>query len=600
MDGETAHDASPAAAPAPPRETILTRGWPALPAAVVLVVVLVRLAFDQGGYFPAAFTSGGAIALVALAVLIVYPARQRFAIPALVGLGALAALACWSGLSGSWSLVPDVPLQDMQRALLYLGLFALGLLAADSARRAGLLVWGVLGVVLVVVGAGVLSRLQPDLVAGATLVPGQDDTRLSYPLGYWNAFGALATIGGVLAIGLAADPRAARILRALASAAAVVLLVAMYLSLSRGAWLSLIAGILALLVLSRYRGTLLASLLVVGAAVAAALLMLRSYPALVDGPRVGDALETQGDAFTLRLAAVTVLAAGAQWLLTETRMPARVRAAAARALIPVLLALVGVLAAVPLAGLLVRDDAGELRTVAALDDVSSWASRQWDDFVAPSTPLVDTGTSRLLSAKNSRVDQYRVALDGFQAQPLRGEGAGSYEVRFMRTREVEDKVRDAHSLPLQTLAELGIVGFVLLLAFVGAVLVALSRARSGKGALRRSQSAAVGAAFFVWLVHASLDWDWEMPAVTGAALVLAATLFASGQRRSIVEGDAGAGTAAAAGVATEAAGGGAAGGVAPEAAGAGAAGGVAPEAAGGGAAGGVAPRAGTRGPGRHA
>jgi hypothetical protein len=531
MDGETAHAESPAAAPGR-AETILTRGWPALPAAIVLVVLLVRLAFDQGGYFPAAFTSAGAIALIALAVLIVYPARQRFAMPALVALGALAALACWSGLSGSWSPVPDVPLQDMERALLYVALFALGLLAADSAHRAGLLVWALLGVVVVVVGAGVLSRLQPDLVAGAPLVPGQDDTRLSYPLGYWNALGALATIGGVLAIGLAADPRAARILRALAGAAAVVLLVAMYLSLSRGAWLALIAGIVALLALSRYRGTLLATLVVVGAAVAAALLMLRSYPALVDGPRVGDALRTQGDAFTLRLAAVVVLAAGAQWLLTGTRMPAGVRAAASRAVIPALIALCGVIVAVPLFGLLVRDSSGERRTVAAVDDLSSWVSRQWDDFVAPSTPLVDTGTSRLLSTKSSRVDQYRVALDGFEAQPLRGEGAGSYEVRFMRTREVEDKVRDAHSLPLQTLAELGAVGFALLLAFVGAVLVALGRARAGRGALRRSQAAAVGAAFFVWLVHASLDWDWEMPAVTGAALVLAATLFASGQRRS--------------------------------------------------------------------
>ncbi|MEO7663570.1 MAG: hypothetical protein ABIV26_00460, partial [Candidatus Limnocylindrales bacterium] len=56
--------------------------------------------------------------------------------------------------------------------------------------------------------------------------------------------------------------------------------------------------------------------------------------------------------------------------------------------------------------------------------------------------------------------------------------------------------------------------------------VALRRSVAGRGVLRRSQSTAVGAAFAVWFVHACLDWDWEMPALTGAALVLAASLFA--------------------------------------------------------------------------
>ncbi|MEA2425022.1 MAG: hypothetical protein QOH13_1432, partial [Thermoleophilaceae bacterium] len=140
-------------------------------------------------------------------------------------------------------------------------------------------------------------------------------------------------------------------------------------------------------------------------------------------------------------------------------------------------------------------------------------------------------TARLTSAKGSRSEAYRIALDGFAAQPLIGEGAGSYELRHARERRIDEKVRDAHSLPLQTLSELGIVGMLLLLAFFGAVAAAARRARAGKGAMRPMEAAAVIAACVVWLAHACVDWDWEMPALTGTALVLSATLFQRGRRR---------------------------------------------------------------------
>jgi O-antigen ligase len=160
-------------------------------------------------------------------------------------------------------------------------------------------------------------------------------------------------------------------------------------------------------------------------------------------------------------------------------------------------------------------------------DAASWVSAQWKDFASPTAPLPDQGSARLTSARSSRSATYRVAIDAFSAQPLRGEGAGSYEVRWMRTRTLDEKLRDAHSLPLQTLAELGLVGLAALVAFVAAVLFALWRAMRNLGVLRRSQAAAAGAAFTAWLVHASLDWDWEMPAVTGVAIVLGATLLAT-------------------------------------------------------------------------
>jgi hypothetical protein len=486
--------------------------WPHAAAIALIVGLLGLLAFDDGGYFPASFQTGGALAFAGLGALLLARPPRALSVPALVALGALAGLAAWTGLSGAWSLVPDVPQLDMQRAMLYLALFALGLLAAW--RGAALLVWCVLGTIAIVCGAGLLSRLQPDLVAGTPVAPGAIDVRLSYPLGYWNAFGALATIGGVLAIGLAADPRAARLLRALAAGVAVGLLVAMYLSLSRGAWLAFLVGILALVALSRHRAALVASLAVVGTAVAAALLLLRSYPALVDGPRPPGSQAAQGDAFTLRLAVLVVAAAAAQAVAAGPAVARRLTAVGARVRGPVV---AGACAVAVLAALLLGG--------------ASRVSEQWKDFSSPSAALSEEqGTARLASVRSSRGETYRVALAGFAAQPLRGEGAGSYEVRWMRTRTLDDKLRDAHSLALQTLAELGLAGFALLAAFVGAALAALVGAMRGRAALRRSPSAAVGAAFAVWLVHASLDWDWEMPALTGAAVVLASTLFASGEQ----------------------------------------------------------------------
>jgi hypothetical protein len=527
------HAQTVASEPVPSSRALASR-WPQLAATGLIAVVLVALAFADGGYFPDATAAAGAAAFLGLGLLALVrapggglPAR------ALVALAALAGLAAWSAVSAGWSLVPDVPLLDMQRTMLYLALFALALLVADGPRGAGVLVWTVLGVIIVVCGAGLLSHLQPDLVPAHPVVPGPPDTRLSYPLGYWNAFGALATIGGVLAIGLAADPRAARALRAAAAGASVVLLVAMYLSLSRGAWLAFFVGIVALIVLSRHRATLLATLLAVGVGVATGLLAPRLVD-LGDGGQVGGGtLAQQDNAYTVVLVVIAFVVGVVQAMIADATASDHTRATARRARG---LALAGVGALVvlaPLAGLLVRNGDGDRVTSAALSDASSFVDRQWDDFLSPAaaTPT-DQGTARLLSTKSSRSDTYRVALDGFKAQPIHGEGAGSYEVRFMRTRRVDDKVRDAHSLPLQTLAELGIVGFALLLCFLGAVGVALVRAVGGRGALRRSQSAAVGAAFVVWLVHACLDWDWEMPALTGAALVLGASLFAAGRRRT--------------------------------------------------------------------
>jgi hypothetical protein len=530
MPGETAHaadaaDAADAAAPpARSRAPIRIRAWPALPATAILALVLAGMAFQDGGYFPSAYTSAGAVAFVALAVLFAVPARVRLSRLALLAIGCLAGYAAWIALSRLWSTVPDAGVLDMQRALLYLALFVLGLLAADSGRHSRVLVWSVLGVVVAVAGAGLLSRLQPDLLEVASADASLAGYRLDYPLHYWNAFGALASLGAVLAAGLAADPRAHAALRAVASGACVLLVLAMYLSLSRGAWLALIVGVLVLLAIAPHRGSLALVLLVAGCAAAVAIARVQTYPALVSDPGAGTGQGAQGDAFTRELLALVAIAALAQAALALGRMPSawrrRVRAISAPVRIGgAALAVVVVLAVGLVAG-----------GSAAVKDAGGWLDRQWQDFLDPAA-APGTGTARLLTAKGARSDPYRVALEGFREHPVAGGGAGSFEVRYMRDRRIDLKLRDVHSLELQTLSELGVVGLLLLLGFVGAVAAAAWRALGGGGALPAPQAAAVTAAFTVWFAHACVDWDWEMPALTGTAVVLGATLFARRRRR---------------------------------------------------------------------
>ena len=131
---------------------------------------------------------------------------------------------------------------------------------------------------------------------------------------------------------------------------------------------------------------------------------------------------------------------------------------------------------------------------------------------------------RLLSASgNGRSDYWRVARAMVHDEPLLGTGAGSFEARWFRERSVAFHARDAHNLYLETLAELGPVGLALLLASLALPLLALPAVRGFAYA-----PAAVGA-YVAYLVHAGVDWDWEVPAVTVPAIFCAATLLARGR-----------------------------------------------------------------------
>ena len=150
---------------------------------------------------------------------------------------------------------------------------------------------------------------------------------------------------------------------------------------------------------------------------------------------------------------------------------------------------------------------------------------QWHDFLRPAGQ--PSQSSRLGSAKGPRSDFYRVAIDGFQSSPFRGIGSGGFEPRYVRNRRTDETARDVHSLYLEVLSELGIVGALLLAAFVVATLAGVVAVRRRPGPLGAGAAAAAGAAWTTWLVHAGVDWDWQMPALTVVALMLAGVVVAT-------------------------------------------------------------------------
>jgi O-antigen ligase len=135
-------------------------------------------------------------------------------------------------------------------------------------------------------------------------------------------------------------------------------------------------------------------------------------------------------------------------------------------------------------------------------------------------------SSRLMSISgNGRGDYWRAALDETRAHPVLGGGAGTWSRWWLLRRPDPNGALDAHSLYLETLAELGPLGLALLLAALALPLVALRRA------LREPAAPFWAAAYVALLVHAALDWDWELPGVALCGLLCGAALVAAAPGR---------------------------------------------------------------------
>ena len=136
---------------------------------------------------------------------------------------------------------------------------------------------------------------------------------------------------------------------------------------------------------------------------------------------------------------------------------------------------------------------------------------RWERQLSSPSPS-SLSSSPIATTSSFRTAYWAAALDEARARPALGSGAGSFHLTWSERGREGVFVRDAHSLYVETLTELGPVGLALVLVLVA---VPIATAIRGRG---EPLVAVSGAAFAVFAVHAGIDWDWEMPAVTLAAL----------------------------------------------------------------------------------
>jgi O-antigen ligase len=481
----------------------VTRARAALVADAALPALLVvYCAFNAGGYFPdtPALVAAGLLVMLALRVVLTPAPFAGWGASALLGAGLLGLLAAWSIASQAWSHAPGRAVIEASRVAAY-GLALLTVAAVPwTPGRLRRHVRALAAAAAAVCLAALASRLTPGLwPSPPNILP----ERLSYPLTYWNALALLAALGMVLCGALAADADEPRLNRALAAAAFPVLWVTALLTFSRGGLAVALLALAAYALLARPRGlarAILATLPASAAAVAAGY----TASALATAAPPGAA----GSRVALVVIGAAVLAGALMWRppgalrRREARLAAGGRPRGRRAML-----VAAVVAGVALA---------------------PFAVRQVQGFSgAPSAAARADQRHRLTDpSANGRLEYWRVAWRAFSAHPLRGEGAGTYVLAWARERRVPAPVTHAHSLYLETLAELGVPGLALVLAALAAVLAGLARRRAGPDAMAAT---ALLVATGAWLLHAALDWDWQMPAVTiwlwtsgGAALARAA------------------------------------------------------------------------------
>lgn len=156
-----------------------------------------------------------------------------------------------------------------------------------------------------------------------------------------------------------------------------------------------------------------------------------------------------------------------------------------------------------------------------------WGEQKWEAFKADDKTGEEQ--SRYLSASGSgRYTLWRVAWDDFVSYPVLGVGTYNYEATYYQNRaQALGFVRQPHMLPLEVLAERGVVGGFLFFGFLAVCLAAGLWERFRH--LRPEGKAQVGAilaALTYWFAHSSVEWFWQIPAVTLPAIVYLAMLVA--------------------------------------------------------------------------
>lgn len=466
-----------------------------LPGVLAIVAGLV-LSIFQGGFpltvwYPAALFL---LVLLALALVVAPPRRAERSRRVEVALAIFGLFSVWALLSIIWAGVPGAAWDGANRIVLYAVVLGLVCLRPWTGRMAtfavGLVAFGTAAIALVVLVRGSASS-EPFRM----FVEG----RLADPTGYLNATANLWLIGFFGAAHLACSRLVSWPVRGLGLASATLLLQTALLSQSRGAAIAFAVTVVAYVALTPRRWPALVALLVPLILTALQFQTLVAVRESSTPEAIGPALDAAIGAIGLSSVVALVLGCGAGVAARgiEARLSDRPRVRRNGDL-----GLLG-LAVVALVAIL-----------AAIGNPAAFAQERWRDFKDSGYDTVESGNNRFGGSLGSgRYDFYRVAFAEFRESPVIGVGADNFSAEYLQRRRTAEAPQYPHSLAFLVLSQFGVVGALLLAAFLAAMAAAILSVRRQCSADEGAVVAAAAAAALVWLVHATGDWLWEFPAL---------------------------------------------------------------------------------------
>ena len=458
---------------------------------------------DVGGTLP---VGGAAIGLLAGALVVIALGRlpaPRIGRSGVVLVAATVALVVWTGATMAWSILPDRSWDSFNRTVAYGAFLGLGIiLAAAGGRFTARLAASVLAVVIAVTLTwALLAKAVPALDPEGDRV-----ARLREPVGYWNALALLADMALVLGLWLGTAPGHRRSVRVAGGVLLYVATLSLMLTLSRAGVLVAVGVLVLWFALSRERVE--SGLLLLASAGPAVLVGAWAFtrPALTEDVATRSDRVADGAVFgVLALVGAGIVAGlvsfGARRALSEEK-----RKRVGRGLVA--LAALCAVAAVSALG------------VATANAVST--GRSCSEVV--------NDPSRLESLDpNNRLCWWSEAWDVFAGLSPEGAGAGTFEIARKRYRPDARTVLEPHSVPLQHLADGGVLALALFLALIGGAGAACVCALRRLEGPEHGAAVALVAAPAAYLGHAFVDYNWNFLAVTAPTMVALGVLSGVGR-----------------------------------------------------------------------
>lgn len=430
----------------------------------------------------------------------------------LAGAGVFAAFVALTGASVWWSADAEAAFVEFNRNALYLGAVVVVLGLAPALR---LTTWlnGFAAALVMVLLFALSSRLLPGWIETPehyAQVVSLAGSRLSYPVGYWNGLAALGALALPLCLRIA-TASAALSSRASGLAPIPAIASALYLTSSRGGMVAASCGMLAFVLLTPRRVEAILAVAIAGLGAFAAIHVIVARPQLTAAAADVSIADGQGQS-ALVLIVMIMIGSAAVWVAVSKLLahlqPSR---GVERAM------LLGTLG------------------IALVAFVAARPADRFDTF-RRTTPIVFDSENyvqqHLTSGSgNGRWQLWSAAVDQWREHPMLGDGAGSFQAWWNQHGDLEIFVRDAHSLYVEVLGELGLVGLLLLAVFL------LGAFASGVLGLRRAEGderialAATTASFLAFAIAAGVDWLWEVTAIALVGVALAALLYSYGGSR---------------------------------------------------------------------